>query len=109
MQFEEVLRQRLANIQLVLGSKAKEYAKEGNRYHNFDVASRIEGNEPEQALWGMLLKHIVSVKDLVNAPETATKYLVNEKIGDFINYLILLEGLLNRRIEDNNGTTNTKI
>ena len=96
-----MLKQRIENIYTVLGSKEKEYAKDGNRFHNFDLASRIEGNEPEQALWGMLLKHIVSVKDLVNNPNNANKYLINEKIGDFINYLILLEGIFYRRIENN--------
>jgi hypothetical protein len=49
-----------------------------------------------------MLKHIVSVFDLVQWADTEgdmlTEAVIDEKIGDTINYLILLEGLLLRRI-----------
>ncbi|MBE9592101.1 MAG: hypothetical protein IMF19_01345, partial [Proteobacteria bacterium] len=49
------------------------------------------------------LKHIVSVFDLVQWADTEgdmlTEAVIDEKIGDTINYLILLEGLLLRRME----------
>lgn len=108
VKFEACVENRIRNIRKVLLAKAKEYATEDNRFHNFDVAARILNKTPEQALQGMMLKHIVSVLDLVEWTETNTNMLteqiIDEKIGDTINYLILLEGLLLRRMETKNKT-----
>jgi hypothetical protein len=102
--FDECVENRIARIREVLSSKEEEYATRGNRFHNFDVAARILGSTPEQALQGMMLKHIVSVLDLIQWADTKedmlTAAVIDEKIGDTINYLILLEGLLLRRLEN---------
>jgi len=101
--FEEVVENRIEKIREVLSAKAEEYATSGNRFHNFDVAARILDSTPEQALQGIMSKHIVSVFDLIewadSDEEKVTEKAIDEKIGDTINYLILLEGLLLRRID----------
>jgi len=101
--FEEVLNDRLSKIKTVLSSKAKEYSSNSNRLHNFDVAARMDSTTPEKALKGMLLKHEVSVRDLIEwagsiDSHKITVALIDEKIGDVINYYILLEAMLLRRI-----------
>lgn len=101
-EFNKVLAARIEKMQAVLESKGKEYGAGGDRLHNFKVATKLESKPqtPEQALWGMLKKHLVSVLDIVdetgmgNYPSEKTR---NEKIGDAINYLILLEALLVER------------
>ena len=102
-QFEAVLQSRLDKIKAVLGAKAKEYSSDTDRYHNFNIAGRMAGTTPEKALKGMMLKHEVSVLDLIEwsgaAPSRITEALIDEKIGDNINYLILLEGMLKHRIK----------
>jgi len=89
--------------------KAEEYATDGDRYHNFNVAGKILGATPERALIGMWMKHLVSVLDLVEwidfRPEKLNEEIINEKIGDAINYLILLEGMLNRRVKKETSRT----
>ena len=100
--YDHILHIRLDAIRETMASKQQEYATEQSPYHNFDTAAEADGVTPEQALWGMFLKHYVSVRDMVKGGNT-TPYLVHEKIGDCINYMILLEGLLMRRV--NNGTT----
>ena len=101
--FNDILAQRLRKIQNVLGKKAEEYARGGDRFHNFRVAARIKNETPERALLGIWMKHIVSVLDLIDwiesSPEKITLELIDEKIGDNINYLILLEGLLMERLD----------
>jgi hypothetical protein len=102
--FEEVLDKVLYKVQTTLNKKEAEYATNINRYHNFDKASKMLDTSPEDALRGMLIKHLVSVFDLVDAAieereDFITKELVDEKIIDSINYLILLYGLFIRRIE----------
>jgi len=103
MDFNDVLINRINSIQKVLASKAKEYASNKSRYHNFEVAGRKAGTTPEKALLGMMMKHVVAVDDLVDwieeCPHKLTNEIINEKIGDNINYLILLEGMLLNRAE----------
>ena len=100
MDFDKIVHERIDSILSTLTQKAKEYAKGGDRFHNFNIAARMLETTPEKALYGMMLKHMVSVLDLVNAvPDTEiTEAIINEKIGDNINYLILLEGLLKERV-----------
>jgi len=102
--FDEIVNSRVLKIKQTLGSKAKEYASKTDRFHNFNIAGRIANTTPEKALYGMMLKHEVSVFDLIEMadtePEKLTVALIDEKIGDNINYLILLEGLLKKRVEN---------
>jgi len=90
-QFGEILKFRLEQIQETLGNKAKEYAAGGDRLHNFKRAGQISDCTKEKALWGMLNKHLVSVIDMVEGKLKPTEFLINEKVGDLINYLVLLE------------------
>lgn len=106
--FNYVVERRCELSKKVLCRKAGEYATVGSRFHNFEVAARMDHQSPEQALWGMWKKHIVSVMDMINDCDTdiydallPTKYTeayVDEKIGDLINYAMLLEGMLRRRL-----------
>jgi len=63
-------------------------------------ASIILNTTPEKALLGMFMKHFVSVLDLIECPEKATNYLIDEKLGDMINYCILLEACFRERLEE---------
>lgn len=81
----------------MLASKACEYASDEDRLHNFKAAAELEGDTPAEALRGMLRKHWVSIADLVWSDTIGEKpsfAMIDEKIGDAVNYLILLEALL---------------
>jgi len=93
-EFDKIVKARLKKCQDVLSAKDKEYSSDSDRLHNFKVAAAMSECSPCDALWGMWVKHLVSVRDLVYAPETVTEELIHEKIGDVINYALLLEGLL---------------
>lgn len=98
--FDRIVEARVMKISEVLASKAKEYAKE-DRLHNFKAAARRMNCTPERALLGMMEKHAVSIMDIVDDLDqgiTPTVSLLQEKIGDHINYLILLEALLLERV-----------
>lgn len=100
--FATTVSQRCSKIKNVLQAKAQEYASSVSRFHNFEVAARIADTTPEKALKGMMLKHEVSVMDLIewaeSSPGKLSLAIIDEKIGDNINYLILLEGLLKLRV-----------
>jgi len=95
-QFDVILQERLISIAQTLGNKAKEYAI-GDRLYNFKRAAEISRTTPQRALAGMFMKHLVSVMDLIEGSIEPTEYMVNEKIGDAINYLILLEAILKEK------------
>ena len=103
-QFNWIIGKRCDTIKEVLCKKAEEYASEEDRLHNFKSAVGFTKLSPEQSLWGMATKHFVSVKDIVDKcqdPNYRPKQeLMLEKIGDSINYLILLEALLTERISE---------
>ena len=95
--FERLLDERINKCRDTLVVKAKEYATE-DRLHNFKVAAELQGCTPVKALAGMMCKHTVSVYDLINEFEAGNKIsmkLWDEKIGDSINYLLLLNALVN--------------
>lgn len=102
--FDKVVDRRLNLIKNVLKSKGDEYASENERFLNFIEAGEMQGCAPEQALWGMAAKHFISVKELMRRLEAVQSMVkgvqmydesfIEEKIGDSINYLILLEGIL---------------
>lgn len=105
-QFEALLNRRLERTRAVLGQKAGEYAAAGDRLHNFKRAGELRGHSAAETLAGMLVKHWVSIEDIVTTYERdgvlPPPWLTDEKITDAVNYLILLEGV----IEEARGSGN---
>ena len=100
--FKIVVERRVNTCKGVLIEKAKEYAR-GDRLSNFKKASGAMSCTPEKALIGMLMKHIISIVDMVDdidKEQLASRAVWDEKLGDAINYLILLDGLITERIDD---------
>ena len=100
--FNNVLGNRLDKIQEVLVKKNEEYANDQNIMHNFVEAGKLLNTTPEKALIYFMTKHIVSVMDMVHGvgeglpPKSVA--MVDEKMGDIINYSILLEAMLKERV-----------
>ena len=102
--FKTVLRDTLNSIEKTLGVKAMEYVRNDNAMHNFDVGARITGQTREKVLHGFALKHHVSIHDMRNdieAGKLPSKEIVDEKVGDAINYLILEKASILDKIEQN--------
>lgn len=93
-EFARVLEQRLNKTVAVLDAKNKEYASDVDKLYNFKRAAAMLGCSPEEALLGMLSKHLVSIIDMVQNKRDADYSIWSEKIGDAINYLILLEAII---------------
>ena len=111
IKFNVLLAKRIEATKRVLASKNKEYASDIDKLHNFKRAGAMENCTPEKALVGMWAKHIISLLDIVDKIDAneeeeltkiclgdgLTKEMLEEKIGDAINYLILLEALIKER------------
>lgn len=110
-EFEQILERRIGRIRITLESKNKEYASDSDKLHNFKRAGKMENCTPEKALVGMMAKHIVSLLDIVDyindyeegaleeicLGKGLTVGMLEEKIGDTVNYLILLEAMIKER------------
>jgi len=98
--FEAILLQRIEKMRAVLANKAREYASGRDRLHNFKRAGAMQGVTPEKALLGMFAKHMVSIMDMVDDLDRDVHNPIpawDEKLGDAVNYLVLLEGLVVER------------
>jgi hypothetical protein len=87
----------------VLIEKAAEYTTDDDRLSNFKKAGGLTGDPPEKALLGMLVKHWVSLVELIDGLKSGKNVPIvmwQEKITDSINYSILLEALVWERFFD---------
>ena len=100
--FDLLVENRIELIRKVLSIKEGEYSDDADRFYNFKVAARINDCSTKEALWGMASKHWVSVIDLVRGKRPIDKAVVSEKIGDLVNYLLLLEGILYEELDNVN-------
>ena len=105
--FNQLVDERTEWCYATLIKKDEEYSASGDRLHNFKVACRFDRDPRETALeslWGMLRKHIVSLVDMIEDSKQGkiiSKAMLDEKIGDFINYGHLMEGLFVEANEEN--------
>lgn len=91
--FNSLLNERILKTTAVLQSKNKEYGAEDDKLYNFKRTAAMNRVSQAQALWGMASKHFISIIDMVEGKLESTEHNVSEKIGDAINYLILLEAV----------------
>ena len=94
--FKTVVEGCVDNINTVLVAKSQEYSSKDDKLHNFGKAKELlRCRTKEYALLGMLNKHLVSVIDMILKYEKdgvlPEEKMLDEKIGDSINYLILLK------------------
>jgi hypothetical protein len=99
--FNQLLEDRLNKIKSVLASKAVEYSHDDDRLYNFKRSAQIRGKGTQQdALSTMWTKHLTSVFDMIDGKIPVTTAMIDEKIGDSINYLILLEASFIEDLEE---------
>ena len=96
--FNDIVDEFLSKTRTTLMKKQDEYNLDVDRLGFFKRAAVMANTTPEQALYGFLLKHLVSLSDMVTSHDKFSKELWDEKLGDITNYLLLLRGLL----EDDN-------
>lgn len=94
--FNAIVEAQLEVCTGMLVKKAGEYANDDDRLHNFKTAAALgrRGKTPREALGGMMLKHTVSIYDMIDSGKSYPLELWDEKITDHINYLILLKAII---------------
>lgn len=97
--FTTLLDARLEKIRATLVSKRAEYAAPSDVLHNFKKGAAMLRCRPATVLVGYLTKHLVSIFDIVDEIETGAiregrERQIDEKVGDALVYLILLEAII---------------
>jgi hypothetical protein len=102
--FNKLVQERILKVEKVLFDKSAEYSTDEDKLHNFNKGAYMTRKTRESVLFGFLLKHIISVTDIIENLDkqiVPSNELIDEKIGDCINYFILLEACLKERNEVN--------
>ena len=95
--FEEHIKETVNRSLNTLFAKSEAYNDpDGDRLRNFKVAAELQHTTPVKALAGMMAKHTVSVYDMIDKSDEDIIEFADwyEKIGDSINYLLLLSALI---------------
>lgn len=102
--FQEAITRHLGTIEKNLLAKAKEYAVDGDRLHNFNRGASITGECREKVLFGFALKHLVSVIDMIDTIQkdgtAPSQYMLDEKVGDLGTYIALLYASIQERVDN---------
>lgn len=99
--FDKIVTERTQKIKDILASKAEEYASDTDRLHNFKAGAAMFQCTPERHCAYLMSKHLISIFDMVRDIDMgilASRAQWEEKLGDAINYLILLEALVRERL-----------
>jgi hypothetical protein len=99
--FNNIVQTQLGQIESMLVSKGTEYATDRDRLHNFKQAAALQKLSPRDALAGMMIKHTVSIYDMIG-DQTGTHAVEkwDEKITDHLTYLVLLKAVIDEEFED---------
>lgn len=101
--FDEIVEKTLNEIRELLIVKGKEYRRNGNPYHNFEVGAVKTGLIREKVLDGFLLKHEISISDITNDLDKGvlpSKEAINEKFNDIFVYNLLKKAMILDRINN---------
>lgn len=99
--FNKLVFDRCEKTKEVLMEKAKEYARGPDRMRNFNRAQELTGRGREKCIWDMAIKHYISFLDILDEVEEGSlpdEQFLDEKIGDLVNYLILVEASIKEKI-----------
>jgi hypothetical protein len=95
---QDVVQRRVQLIKDVLETKNSEYADKDDVFKAFTESLPLSFHDTKQAVaWEFMVKHLQSIKMIIETKSKTGKIpdekMLEEKIGDAINYLILIEGM----------------
>lgn len=100
-EFNNLVEQKLNQIRHILIKKTQEYNLDEDRLSVFKKAGILQQENPDEALLGMLTKHIISIYDMVKSHQEYPIEKWDEKCIDSINYFLLLLALETEKNNEN--------
>ena len=106
MAFDDFYKELIEREKAVMLNKAEDYAKEGNRWANFEEIAALTGKTREDIALTYLLKHIQSITKAVIEGNVEWAWVkstggegLKQRVVDARNYLALLAGMLKENTE----------
>lgn len=94
-EFNNIMVDLLEKVKNIMSSKGYQYNENpSDRFDQFKKASTLTKISPVRTLYGMWVKHIISLSDMISSEKQYPRELWEEKIIDNINYLLLLAGAI---------------
>lgn len=100
-EFDIQVNNTLEMIKILLINKGKEYRRNANPYHNFEQGAKQSGLSREKVLKGFLLKHLISVDDMIDDLDKGivpTEEKIQEKFNDILVYFTIQKCMILDRI-----------
>ena len=107
-EFNDVVTKELDYVRELLCSKSKEYDFGEDRFHSFKVGGQLQGISQEKCLLGYLTKHVISIYDMCDKVGEFSFEKFQEKITDYINYGLLLLGMIQEEKNKENEAVKTE-
>lgn len=108
-EFEAHLEEVISKIRDILLSKNGAYNAHEEKLGSFISAAKFKQETLAQALWGMQIKHLVSVNDMIQSESYYPLEVWDEKIFDVINYMILLRAIIVDEIPSQEASSDGEI
>lgn len=94
-EFEAIMREQFGLCEKLMLRKSDEYTEGSeDKLIAFRRAAALLDTTPQDALIGMLTKHLVSVADMCKSGKDYPAEQWDEKITDTINYMLLLRAIV---------------
>lgn len=93
-EFKFVIGNMIDRAKAVLLEKNEGYNTNEDKLEGFKKSAALQKTTLRKALGGMMVKHTVSIYDLIESPEHTPMAVWDEKITDHINYLLLLKAVV---------------
>lgn len=121
--YKTTINNMIAYCQNLINDKLIQYANKNDVFKTFNEAAELQEILPEQALFGMMAKHIGSIRNMLDKVEKdiysmtvndaeGAEYSLDvwkEKIGDNITYLLILYAMISSRIDEQAYLSDTRM
>jgi hypothetical protein len=94
------MRQRIKSIRSVIKEKGKQYGSDRDRLYQLNKAAMLLGKTPKQVCLSYMSKHLTALMCWIEEDSDISIEQWEEKIGDSINYLIILETLVKKETKN---------
>ena len=88
--FNRLLDELDGNSLKTLKEKNARYSRNADSLHNFRAGAEINGKTPAETCWGYMSKHLIALRDMVEANDFSNREDFLEKCQDTINYIRFL-------------------
>lgn len=106
-EYNTIIEDTIEKVKNILLVKGKEYGTNDDPLHNFRAATQMMNMDIKQVLAGYMMKHTVSVYNMIEnskGPGTYSTEKWEEKIIDHINYLLILRACIGEEKLNNMNT-----